>query len=179
MSTTTSSKRYAQAVFQIARDKNNFGEWQLDLKKIADLIKSPEFVSLIENPKVSFEIKTKIVHDVLGKVNPLTLNLAYLLITKNKFKNARQIAEEFDRLLNEYNGISNAEITTAIPIDSSDRKNLTKRLETILGSKIAADFKVDPAILGGIIARVDDSMIDGSIRRKLEMLKKSMIGIEK
>ena len=179
MSTTTSSKRYAQAVFQIARDRNNLDEWQLDLKKIADLIQNPEFVSVIENPKVTFELKTKLVRDMLGKINSLALNLAYLLITKNKFKNAGQIAEEFDHLLNEYRGISNAEITTAVPIDNPDRKRLTQRLETILGSKVAADFKVDPAILGGIIARVDGSLIDGSIRRKLEMLKKSMVGIRK
>jgi F-type H+-transporting ATPase subunit delta len=179
MSITTSSKRYAQAVFQVARERNNLDEWQLDLKKIAGLIQNPEFVSVIENPKIPFELKAKLTHEILGKINSLALNLSYLLIVKNKFKNAGQIAEEFDHFLNEYRGVSNAEVITAIPVDTSDIKNLTQRLETILGSKIAADFKVDPAILGGIIARVDGSLIDGSIRTKLEMLKKSMVGIRK
>ena len=177
MSITTSSKRYAQAVFQIARDKNNLDEWQLNLKKIADSMQNSEFVSVIENPKVPFELKAQLTREKLGKINSLALNLTYLLILKNKLKIAGQIAEEFDHLLNEDRGIRNAEVITAVSIDNSDRENLTQRLETIIGSKIAADFKVDPAILGGIIARVDGSLIDGSIRHKLEMLKKSMIGI--
>lgn len=179
MSITTSSKRYAQAVFQIARDRNNLDEWQLDLKKITDLMQNPEFVSVIENPKVPFELKAKLTREILGKINSLALNLSYLLIVKNKFRNAGQIAEEFDHLLNECRGVRNAEVITAISVDNSDRKNLTQRLETILGSRIAADFKVDPAILGGIIARVNGNLIDGSVRTKLEMLKKSMIGIRK
>jgi F-type H+-transporting ATPase subunit delta len=179
MSITTSSKRYAQAVFQIARDRNNLDVWQTDLNKITELMQNSDFLSVIENPKISFELKAKLIRELLGKVNPLALNFSYLLIVKNKFKNASQIAEEFEHLLNEYRGIRNAEIITAIAIDNSDRNNLTKRLETMLGSKIAVDFKVDPAILGGFIAKVDGNLIDGSIRNKLEMLKKNMAGIKK
>jgi F-type H+-transporting ATPase subunit delta len=73
----------------------------------------------------------------------------------------------------------NAEITTAIAIDTSDKKRVTEQLETALSSKVATDFNVDPSILGGIIARVDGTLIDGSIRSKLEILKKNMAGISK
>ena len=92
---------------------------KLDLKKIADLMQNPEFASAIENPKLPFELKAKLVEEMLGKVKPLALNLAYLLIVKNKFKNAEQIAKEFDHLLNEYHGIKHAEIITAIPMDNT------------------------------------------------------------
>ncbi len=179
MSVTTSSKRYAQAVFQIAIDRNELDEWQRDLKKIADLMQYPEFVSLVENPKLPFETKAKLARELLRKINPLALNLAYLLIAKSKFKNAGQIAEEFAHLLNEYHGVKNAEVITAIPIDSNDKKKLTQRLETISGSKISAEFKVDPAIIGGVITRLDGSIIDGSVRNRLEMLKKSLVGMRK
>jgi len=179
MSVATSSKRYAQAVFQIAKDRNSLDEWQQDLKRIADLLQYSEFVSLVENPKLSFENKAKMTKEILGKINPLALNLAYLLIAKNKFKNAGQISKEFAHLVNEYHGVKNAEVITAIPIDSSDRKKLTQRLEHVIGSKISAEFKVDSDILGGVVARLDGSLIDGSIRNKLETLKKSLIGIKK
>jgi F-type H+-transporting ATPase subunit delta len=179
MSVAISSKRYAQAVFQIAKDRNSLDEWQRDLKRIADLLQYSEFVSLVENPKLPFETKAKMVKEILGKINPLALNLVYLLIAKNKFKNAEQISKEFGYLLNEYHGIKNAEVITAIPIDSSDRKKLTQRLENIIGSKISAEFNVDPDILGGIIARLDGSLIDGSVRNKLEILKQSLAGIKK
>ena len=179
MSVATSSKRYAQAVFQIAKDRNSLGEWQRDLKRIAHLMQYSDFVSLVENPKLPFETKAKLTKELLGKINPLALNLTYLLIVKNKFKNAEQISKEFTYLLNEYQGVKNAEVITAIPIDSSDKKKLTQRLENIIGSKLSSEFKVDPAILGGIIAKFDGSLIDGSVRNKLEMLKKSLTGVKK
>jgi F-type H+-transporting ATPase subunit delta len=179
MSTSTSSKRYAQAVFQIARDKNTLAQWQVELKKLARLLDSAEFISVIENPKVPFELKSKFLKELLGKTDSLVLNLGYLLIIKNKFKYTGQIAEEYDRLFNEYRGIKNAEVTTATAIDESEQKKVTSQLERILGSKVVTVFNVEPAIIGGIIARIDGTLIDGSIRSKLENLKKNMAGINK
>lgn len=179
MSITTSSKRYAQAVFQIAKERNTLDEWEIDLRKIADLMQNAEFASVIENPKLSFDLKAKLTKEVLGKVSPLAFNFAYLLITKNKFKNAGQIAQEFDSLLNEYHGMRHAEVITAVPMDTRDKIELSQRLAAIMGSKIEAEFRVDHAILGGFIARVNGSLIDGSIRNKLELLKTSMVGRSK
>jgi F-type H+-transporting ATPase subunit delta len=176
MSTTTSSKRYAQAVFQIAKEKNNLDEWLLDLRKIADLMHNPEFATVMENPEIPFELKAKSLREILGKINSLALNLGFLLIAKNKFRNACQIVEEFNYLLNEHRGVKNAEIITAIPVDNTEKNILVQNLETLIGNKITADFKVDPNILGGMVAKVDGNLIDGSIRSKLELLKKSMAG---
>lgn len=176
MSVTTSSKRYAQAVFQIAREQNTLDEWKADLKRIADLMQNPDFASAIDNPKLPFGLKAKLVKETLAEVKPLALNLAYLLIVKNKFKNAAQIAEQFDHLINEYHGVKHAEVITAVPMDDRDQQNLVQRLEVLIETKIKADFKVDPSILGGVMARVNGSLIDGSILNKLEMLKKNMVG---
>ena len=176
MSITTSSKRYAQAVFQIARERNSLAEWKADLRKIADLVQNAEFASVIENPRLSFDLKAKLTKEILREISPLALNFAYLLITKNKFKDAGQIAQEFDYLLNEYHGVKHAEVVTAIPMDTRDKAELSQRLANIIGSKIETEFRVDPAILGGFIARVNGSLIDGSIRNKLEMLRASMVG---
>jgi len=176
MSASVSSKRYAQAIFQIARDRNELDEWQTNLGKIADLMQNPEFAAVVENPKLPFELKAKITQEGLGKINPLALNLAYILILKNKFKNSGQIAEEYGQLLDEFRGIMRAEITTAIPLSDSDKKNLGKRLENIMDSKLHLEFGVDPDILGGIIARIKGSLIDGSIRSKLETMKRSLAG---
>ena len=179
MSVTTSSKRYAQAVFQIATGTNTLAEWRADLKKIAGLMQNPEFAFAIDNPKLSFELKAKLVEEMLGKIKPLALNLAYLLVVKNKFKNADQIAKEFNHLVNEYHGVKHAEIVTAVPMDPPDKKKLVQQLEAMVGSKIEADFKVNPSIVGGMVARVNGNLIDGSIANKLEMLKRSMAGTNK
>ena len=179
MPTTTSVKRYAQAVFEIALEINKLKEWQSNLGKIAQLVQDDEFTALVENPKLPFEPKSKLVQEKLGKIDPMALNLTYLLMAKGKLKNARQLAEEYERLLNEHYGIKSAEVTTAIAIDDTERERLGHNLETIIGNKISIKTQIDPDILGGFIARIDDRLIDASIRNKLEMLKKSLAETKK
>ena len=176
MSITISSKRYAQAVFDIARESNEIDKWQAHLKKISDLMSEPEYIAIAESPALPFDLKAEYTKEKLGKISPLALNLAYLLITKNKCKIAPQIAEHYDRLTDEYHGIKRAEVTTAIPLDDKDKSNLERQLETITGSKITTQFQTDPEIIGGIIARVDGRLIDGSIRSKLDILRRNLVG---
>jgi F-type H+-transporting ATPase subunit delta len=174
MPVTTSVKRYAQAVFEIALESNKLKDWQSNLTKIAKLIQDDEFVGLAENPKIPFDLKTKLVQDGLGKINPMALNLVYLLISKGKLKTAGYISDEYNRLLNEHYGIKSAEVTTAIPLDNVEREKLGQNLESLVGKKVSMNVQVNPEILGGFIARIDDSLIDGSIRNRLEMLKKRL-----
>jgi F-type H+-transporting ATPase subunit delta len=174
MPVTTSVKRYAQAVFEIALESNKLKVWQSNLTKIAKLVQDDEFVLLAENPKIQFDLKTKLVQERLRKINPMALNLVYLLISKGRLKTASQISDEYNRLLNEHYGIKNAEVTTAIPLDNMEREKLGQNLEALVGKKVSMNVQVNPDILGGFIAIIDDSLIDGSIRNKLEMLKKSL-----
>ena len=174
MPVTTSVRRYAQAVFEIALESNKLKEWQSDLRKIAKLIQDAEFIALAENPKLPFELKMRLVQERLDETNPMALNLAYLLITKGKLKIAGQLADEYERLLNDYRGIKSADVTTAIALDDAEREILSHHLEAITRKKVIINSQVDPDILGGFIARIDDSLVDGSIRNKLEMLKKSL-----
>ena len=174
MPTATFAKRYAQAAFEIAQEKNELEKWQLDLRKTAGLTRDSEFIDLMENPKLGFELKAKLAKEKMGKINPLVLNMAYLLISKGKFRSAEQIADSYERLLDDYYGIKHAEIITAIPLDDKDKKKLTNNLETMLGGKVSISLRVDPNIIGGFIAKIDGSLIDGSIHNKLELLKKSI-----
>ena len=174
MPITTSVKRYAQAVFEIALESNKLKEWQSNLGEIAQLTRDTEFAALVENPKIPSELKEKLAREVLGKINPMALNLVYLLIAKGKLKDAGQLADEYERLLNDHQGIKTAEVTTAIALDNTEREKLSRHLEELIGKKVRMNAQVNPDILGGFIARIDDSLIDGSIRKKLEMLKKSL-----
>ena len=174
MPITTSAKRYAQAVFEIALESKKLKEWQSNLGKIAQLARNTELTTLVENPKITFELKAKLVREILGKINPIALNLVYLLIAKGKLKDAGQLADEYERLLNDHYGIKSAEVTTAIALDGTERERLSHHLEAIVGKKVSIKIQVNPDILGGFIARIDDSLIDGSIRNKLEMLKKGL-----
>jgi F-type H+-transporting ATPase subunit delta len=178
MPVTLSSKRYAQAIFEIALEKNELEKWQPELKRIAELAQDSEVMALLENPKVPFELKTRLAQEKLGKVSQLALNLACLLILKGHLRSAPGIAEEYQYLLDDHRGIRHAEVTTAISLDDSNMKKVASNLEAMIGKKISLSLNVNPDILGGFIARIDDSLIDCSIRNELEQLREGLIEIK-
>lgn len=174
MAKKTYARRYSQAVFNIARERNELDKWQSDLRKIVTLGDDAKFIALLENPKVRFEDKAELLSKVLGEVNPLALNLVYLLVTKGRLGMVADIADEYRRLLDSYRGIEQAEVTTAIELDDEDRRRLEERLGAVVGKKVVVKPKVDPSVLGGVVARIGDKLLDGSTRSRLMALKKAL-----
>lgn len=173
---TISSKRYAQAIFEIARDKNELDIWKTDLKMVSGLMEDREFAALVENPKMQFDFKAKLAEQKLGTVRKPVINLVYLLITKDKLKYSYQILKDYELLVDEYQDIKHAEVTTATPASETERKAITSKLETLLGKKVTVTLQVDPFLIGGAVIKIGDSLIDGSIRSKMDMLKRELIG---
>ncbi len=179
MISTISARRYAQAIFQIAKARNNLDEWARELHKIAGIVKDQQVVDLLDNPKVSFNLKAELVKQMLGKADELVLNLCNLLISKGKLKNVDQIADEYEGILDEYKGIKHATVTTAVPVDENEKQRIINQLQKITGKKVSVRLQVNPAILGGMVARIEDTMIDGSVRSRLELLKKDLVDAAK
>jgi F-type H+-transporting ATPase subunit delta len=161
------ARRYARAVFDIALERKKLDKWQSDLKKIAALGEDSALLALMESPKVGFADKAKLLAERLGKTNPLALNLVYLLVTRGRLSMAAEIAEEYQRLLDNYRGIEHAEVITAIPLDDKDKKKLEEHLGAVVGKKVIVKTKVDSSIIGGIVARIDGKLLDGSTHSKL------------
>jgi F-type H+-transporting ATPase subunit delta len=174
MSTTITSKRYAQAIFQIAQENDELDKWLDELNTISLLMENKEFSSLVENPKLPFETKAKLVEKSLAGIGRMPLNLVYLLIAKDKTNLSSQIAVEYEQLLDEYHGIKKVDVITAIPYSKKVQGEFQRKIEELINSKVRVDFTVDENLLGGIIARIDGSVIDGSIRTRLNELKKNM-----
>lgn len=177
MAKSTYSKRYSQAVFRIALDSKELNRWQSDLRKIASLVNDAALFALLENPEVSFDDKAKVLSERLGDINPLALKLVSLLVTKGKLGMIGDIADEYQRLVDNYRGIEGAEVaevTTAIPLDDEDKLKLAQRLTSLVGKPVVLKPKVDPSLIGGLIIRVGDKLIDGSIRSKLLSLKRDL-----
>jgi F-type H+-transporting ATPase subunit delta len=179
MSVAVSSKRYAQAIFAIAMESHALDEWQNNLLKITELMQNDEFSSLMENPKLRFEKKSTLIDAVLGKINPLARNLAYLLVLKNKFKYAGQIADQYISLVDECKGIKKADVITSIPLDDMEKRKLVDRLEKLVESKLRVEFEVDINIIGGFVARINGTLLDGSISNKLAILRNNISLIRK
>ncbi len=168
------ARRYSQAVFNIALERKELDSWQSELEKIASLGEDAAFLALLENPKVRFEDKAKLLSERLGAISPLALNLAYLLVTRGRLSMAGDIAEEYQRLLNSYRGIEQAEVITAVPLDAKDRQKLEEQLGAVVGKKVVLETKVDPSLIGGIVARIGGRLLDGSTRSKLMALRNEL-----
>ncbi len=170
------ARRYSQAVFEIALEKGELDKWQSDLRKIASLRDNAAFTMLLESPKLHFNDKARLLSEQLSDINPLALNFVYLLVARGRFGMMGEIADEYQRLLNSYRGIEEAEVITAISLDDKDRLRLEERLGTIVGKKLVIKPKVNPILIGGIVARIGGKLIDGSTRSRLEALKRELSG---
>jgi len=111
----------------------------------------------------------------LGETNPLAFNLTLLLVSKGILRRGDDILKQYNALLDAHRGIERAKVTTALPLGDEDREAISRRLGEIIERKVAIDAQVDTSIIGGFIARVGDTLIDGSIHQKLETLRKSLV----
>jgi F-type H+-transporting ATPase subunit delta len=173
----SSGKRYAQAAFELALEKKELEGWQAGLKRMAELSGNEELMALLQSPRVPFSAKEDLLRKQLGEVHPLVSNLALLLVNKGIFRLTGDIFEQFNDLLDQYQGIERAKVTAAVPLSDEDKESISSRLGKYVDRKVAIDAQVDASLIGGFIARVGDVLIDGSIRQRLERLKKSLIEV--
>jgi len=176
MAKGVSARRHAQAVFQIAMEKNDLETWQADLERIAEVLRYPQLVALLENPKIRFSEKKKVLQNILEGINPVAMNLVYFLVTKNRLRIVEDLVAEYERLMNAHYGKETAEVITAIPLGDEEKEKLQKKLATITKKEVVITTQVDPDIIGGVVAKAGDQLIDGSVRTRLKELKKSLVG---
>jgi F-type H+-transporting ATPase subunit delta len=175
MITKSSGKRYAQAVFELALEKNDVEVWQKDLEKMTVLTRDKKLIALLENPSLSFSAKKFLLQERLGKIHPLAFNLALLLVGKGRLRFLENISQKYNELFDTHRGIVRAGVTTVLPLDDREKDAISRQLGKMVERKVIPEGHVDPSIVGGFIARMGDTLIDGSIRQKLESLKRSLV----
>jgi F-type H+-transporting ATPase subunit delta len=169
-----SAKRYAQAVFQLAKEKNEVEKWRFGLRTIAATLSDPQLRPILEDPKFHLSDKEKLVSQCLPDIGQLALNFTYLLVAKERLGILEQIVAEYEQMADGYEGLEHAKVITALPLDEKDQERMSERLTTLTGKKIVLETEIDPNIIGGFIARIGDKLIDGSTRAKLEVLKRRL-----
>jgi len=169
------AKRHAQAAFQNALERDELEIWRGDLERLSALVKDPLIFAFLESPRINFEEKARILRQGLEGVNPLVMNLALLLVARRRLDLLADMVLEYGRLVDEYRGIAHAEVATAVPIELEEKDKLIRHLSDLVGMKIALTDRVDPSIIGGLVARVGDKIIDGSTRSRLHALRASLL----
>jgi F-type H+-transporting ATPase subunit delta len=175
MADRQAAKRYAQAAFAIARDGDAVAQWRADLDDVAAVLADSDAAGWFAAPRVPVADRQAALERAL-EVGPLALNLARLLIAKGRTLEAREIADAYNRLADEHEGLAQAEITTAVPLQPDQVAAMEQRLGEALGKQISATAGVDSDIIGGVVLRIDDHLIDGSVRTRLRRLRQELSG---
>ena len=170
------AKRYAEAALLLAREGRSEEAWSAGLGAMAVLFGDPQARAMLENARVPLADKLKLVEGALAGVDPLVLNLARLLLRRGRTALGPQIAKAFQELLDEERGISHAVVTTAVPLSEEESQAVARRLSELTGRQVVVETRVDESLLGGLVARIGDRLIDGSTRTRLAALKRQMEG---
>jgi F-type H+-transporting ATPase subunit delta len=176
------AKRYAQAVFRMAVEQKELNIWQSDLRKVASITRDEALFAFLENREVPFDEKTRVLSERLGEIHPMALKLVSMLVARGRLGMIGDISDEYQQMLDNYRGVEGAEIaevTTAIPLDDDDKLRLAQRITDMVGKPVVLRATVDPGVIGGIVIRIGDKLIDGSIRSKLASLRRELGGVGK
>lgn len=165
------AKRYTQAVFSLAREKGNFDQWQADLARLDALMSDERAALYLASPDVSKDDKQKLLDSVLAGGTTEVRNLARLLLERHRLEIVPEMYQLFQQFVLEERGIVIAEVTTAEPLDEQGQHIVKDRLSQIVGRDVQLRLKTDPAIIGGIVARIGDQLIDGSVINQLRRLR--------
>ena len=170
------ARRYAQAAFELARERNELEAWEQDLGALAEALLTAEAQEFVASRQIGAAAKEEFLQRVMGTPAPLVWNLVRLLSSKGRLALLPQIAEAFQALLDEQRGIAHAEVTTAVAMDDQEQQALARRLSELTGKEVRLRLRQDDEILGGLVVRIGDTLIDGSTRSKLVALKRRLAG---
>ena len=178
MSTTALARRYAGALFDVARKSNAIDKIESDLGLLTYSLKTmPRLSEALTHPLVPAERKKKIVGEVFeSAIDTITIDFVGLLIDKRRPEILDEIEIEYISLANDFRGVTPALVTSAVTLSADERELLNKKLEGFTGKKVELTLEVDPSIIGGLVVRIGDTIIDGSVNGYLASLKVKLLG---
>lgn len=170
------SSRYAQALFQVGEESNNTENLYQELKEVVDVVVSnEELYSVMKSPLVGKEEKKKLVESIFeDEVNTQIVNFLKIIIDKERFIALREIEKEFNILLKEKNNILEGIAISAISMETSELNNLEQKLSQKYNKTIMLTNVVDETILGGVLVRLGNEEIDGTVKTRLNKMKDTL-----
>ena len=176
MPSGASTRRYAQAVFQLAVEHDTLERWLEDLTLLADSITDQEFRRTLSAPRISLDQKESVIRESLGSsVDRLALNLMFLLTSRNLVHILPEIADRFQEMLDAHRGIERAEVVSAVPLSDERQSEVADMLARMSGKQVRVTTRTDPQIIGGMVIRVGDQVMDGSARARLQAMRRELV----
>ena len=168
---TTIARPYAEALFRRAQETGQAAQWSEHLAWLATLVENEQFAGVISDPRLT---RVQLVSFILGlSKTPLdreAQNLVAALAENHRLRALPAIARQYEELRHEHEGILDAQVASAYPLNEEQVRHLMDHLERRLGKQVRVHVVVDSALLGGISITIGDRVIDGSVRARLEQM---------
>lgn len=173
---TVVARRYARALFELARDRNMVAETETQLKLAVDTIRSsPEFRNLLASPNVPTSAKIETLRRAFGSsVSEMVLNTLCLLVERRRHDLLPAVLEAYSQVAGEALGRVEARVVSARPLSDEEKERLAAAFGAKLGKDVRVHVSVDPSLLGGLTVRIGDTLYDGSLKGKLARLEKML-----
>ena len=170
-------KRYALALYEIAEEKGKVDLFLEELRQIVEYInKDEDFLKLIHHPQVSTSSKKEIFQEIFkGKIDEDLLSFLLLLIEKRRISGLEGKLIQFEKISLERKNTVIAEIKTVIPLLQIEREELINKLKVKFNKEVILEEEIDKSILGGVYVKVDNEVIDGTVKSKLDEMRKIML----
>ncbi len=177
MRDATIARNYAEALIELARRAEDTAGWGKLIQDVANgMEENSDLSRFLESPKISAARKNEILFEALGdRVPRHFLRFLQALVNKRRQMLIPEIAIEYHDLLDADEGRIHANVTVAREISDDDRNTIAGQLSRVIGKQVVPHMRVDPAILGGVIVKVGDTVMDGSVRRRLATLRGRML----
>ncbi|MCD8325530.1 MAG: F0F1 ATP synthase subunit delta [Lachnospiraceae bacterium] len=175
------SRTYGDALFDLAMEENSLDElWQESEAILTVLSENPEFFALMSHPGITGEEKLQVVEEVFhGRVSDTMTGFLLLVAGKERFGDLPSILHYFIDRVKEQKKIGVAYVTTAAVLDKAGKEKVEKRLlETTSYQKMEMHYAVDESLIGGMVIRIGDRVVDSSVRTKIEELKRQLMSIQ-
>lgn len=175
------SKTYGDALFELAVESGQVDEWLPEARGIIEILAEHGGLSkLMNHPKIVKEEKIKVLEGIFkGRVNDALLGLMCMLISKGHYGEMGSVFAYFIHQVREYKNIGTAHVTSALPLSDAQKAQVQdKLLATTKYVSFEMDFQVDGSLIGGMIIRIGDRVVDGSVRNKLQSLTRELSKIQ-
>lgn len=173
----TVARSYAGTLFALASRHEGLEAYGAGIGLVARLLdENPKFRLFLETPRIADSDRKAVIRKAFGGALPRELvNFVLITIDKRRQRLLPSIAREYDAMVDEHEGRTHVEVTVARTVDDATQKVLATRLSALLSKQAITHMRVKPEILGGVIVRAGDTIYDGSIRRKLDGMRRRLM----
>lgn len=170
------AKRYARAIFDIASEDQSYDDWLNKLKLISDTRAEVNFANVLNSTKLSFSKKMNLIDDVFSnKLNKLQLNFLKLLTKNQSFFIIQDIYKQFLGLVEKRNNLIRVTVTSPYKISDDLKNQILNLVNDISGADSIIEEKIDSELIGGVVIRLGDTVIDGSMKNKVKQLRRELV----